>query len=83
MLSKLHSFEKKEETHIFEKKEENHIFENKDENHIFEKKEDLDNKDHVQTEAKKIQVMEPPKAPPKKVEVRPIKDLPLPTYLHM
>lgn len=52
LLSKLHSFEKKEENHIFEKKEEN-----------------LDNKDHIVTEGKKIQVMDPPKPPPKKVEV--------------
>lgn len=49
--------------HCFEKKEENHIFEKTEEN--------LDNKDHLVTEGKKIQVMDPPKPPPKKVEVWP------------
>ncbi|XP_047034032.1 cilia- and flagella-associated protein 36 isoform X1 [Helicoverpa zea] len=43
LLSKLHSFEKKDEN--------------------------IEKKDHIVTEEKKIQVMEPPKPPPKKVEV--------------
>lgn len=54
LLSKLHSFEKKEEPKVFENKEENL---------------DNDEADRLAPVAKKIQVMEPPKPPPKKVEV--------------